>query len=59
MFLLTLNQPSILCAGSSHSSAMENFVGRKSQLSHLEDGLFVDGRFSKMALYAFGEWVRL
>jgi tetratricopeptide (TPR) repeat protein len=32
----------------------ENFVGRESQLSQLEDGLFVDGRLSKMALFALG-----
>jgi tetratricopeptide (TPR) repeat protein len=32
----------------------ENFVGRVSQLHQLEDGLFVDGCFSKMALFALG-----
>ncbi|KKA24369.1 hypothetical protein T310_1554, partial [Rasamsonia emersonii CBS 393.64] len=32
----------------------EHFVGRESQLAQLEEGLFVDGRFSKMALFALG-----
>lgn len=32
-----------------------DFVGRESQLDQLEGGLFVDNRFSRMALFSLGE----